>query len=43
MILCTGSIAYDYIMTFPGYFKDHILPDRLDSRLVSLQEESCWR
>lgn len=28
-ILVTGSLAYDYIMDFPGYFKDHILPDKL--------------
>jgi adenosine kinase len=35
MILCTGSFAYDYLMTFPGYFKDHILPDRLDSLSLS--------
>jgi adenosine kinase len=35
MILCSGSIAYDYIMSFPGYFKDHILPDRLDSLSLS--------
>lgn len=34
-IVCTGSVAYDYLMTFPGYFKDHILPDRLDSISLS--------
>jgi len=28
-ILVTGSLAYDYIMDFPGQFKDHILPDKL--------------
>ena len=28
MILCTGSIAYDYILTFKGRFKDHILLDK---------------
>lgn len=33
-IILTGSVAYDYIMTFPGYFRDHILPDHLD--LISL-------
>lgn len=27
-ILVSGSIAYDRIMDFPGYFKDHILPDQ---------------
>jgi adenosine kinase len=28
MVLCTGSIAYDYILTFKGRFKDHILLDQ---------------
>ena len=28
MVLCTGSIAYDYILTFKGRFKDHILLDK---------------
>ncbi len=28
MVICTGSIAYDYILTFKGRFKDHILPDK---------------
>lgn len=28
-ILVTGSLAFDYIMDFPGQFKDHILPDKL--------------
>jgi len=28
-IVVTGSIAYDYLMTFPGRFVEHILPDQL--------------
>jgi adenosine kinase len=28
-ILLTGSVAYDYLMTFPGHFKEQILPERL--------------
>ena len=28
MVVCTGSIAYDYILSFKGRFKDHILPDK---------------
>ena len=28
MVVCTGSIAYDYILTFKGRFKDHILLDK---------------
>lgn len=27
MLIVTGSIAYDYIMGFPGNFSDHILPE----------------
>lgn len=29
MIIVTGTIAYDYIMNFPGKFGDHILPDKI--------------
>jgi adenosine kinase len=39
-IVLTGSVAYDYIMKFPGYFKEHILPDRLDSISLSFLVES---
>ncbi len=35
MIICTGSIAFDYLMSFPGYFKDHILVDRLEHLSLS--------
>lgn len=28
-IVVTGSIAYDYIMSFPGYFKDHVLAEKV--------------
>lgn len=34
-IVLTGSIAYDYLMTFPGYFKDHLLPEQLESISLS--------
>ena len=34
-IVLTGSVAFDYLMTFPGYFRDHILPDKLDSISLS--------
>jgi len=39
-IVCTGSIAFDYLMSFPGYFKDHILPDKLDSISLSFLVDS---
>jgi adenosine kinase len=29
MIIVTGTIAYDYIMDFPGKYGDHILPDKI--------------
>jgi adenosine kinase len=28
MIIVTGTLAYDYIMEFPGAFGDHILPEQ---------------
>jgi adenosine kinase len=28
-IVVTGSIAYDYLMSFPGTFTEHLLPDHL--------------
>jgi len=39
-IIITGSVAYDYLMTFPGYFRDHILPDKLDSISLSFLVDS---
>ncbi len=29
MLIITGTIAYDYIMDFPGVFSDHVLPNQL--------------
>lgn len=29
MFIITGTLAYDYIMDFPGKYEDHILPDQL--------------
>ena len=34
-IALTGSIAYDYLMSFPGHFKEHILADKLESISLS--------
>lgn len=42
-IACTGSIAFDYLMTFPGYFKDHILPENLESISLSFLVDSMVR
>ena len=34
-VVITGSIAFDYLMSFPGRFSDHLLPDQLDKVSVS--------
>ena len=34
-IIITGSIAYDYLMSFPGKFTEHILPEHLARLSVS--------
>ena len=39
-IVVTGSIAYDYIMVFPGQFKDHILADKVHILSVSFLVDS---
>ncbi len=42
-IVVTGSMAYDYIMSFPGRFVDHILPDQLEILSVSFLVDSMRR
>jgi adenosine kinase len=42
-IVVTGSVAYDYIMSFPGRFKEHILPDKIDKLSVSFLVDSMRR
>ncbi|MCY4106672.1 MAG: carbohydrate kinase family protein [Chloroflexi bacterium] len=34
-ILVTGSIAYDYLMRFPGKFTDYLLPEHLENISLS--------
>jgi len=34
-VLVSGTVAYDQIMNFPGYFKDNILPDKIHVLNVS--------
>lgn len=34
-IVITGSIAYDYLMRFPGNFLDHVKPDKLQKLSLS--------
>lgn len=42
-IVLTGSVAFDYLMTFPGYFRDHLLPDKLESISLSFLVTSLDR
>jgi adenosine kinase len=39
-IIVTGSLAYDYIMNFPGKFSDHILADKVHMLTVSFLVDS---
>lgn len=42
-IIVTGSIAYDYLMTFPGRFAEHILPDQIGHISVSFLVDEMRR
>ena len=42
-VVVTGSLAYDYIMSFPGRFVDHILPQQLHTLSVSFLVDSLRR
>lgn len=39
-IIVTGSIAFDYLMSFPGTFTDHLLPDHLSRVSLSFLVDS---
>ena len=42
-IVITGSIAYDYLMSFPGKFTDMLLADQLHNISVSFLVDSLKR
>ncbi|MEX2143181.1 MAG: carbohydrate kinase family protein [Anaerolineales bacterium] len=42
-ILITGSVAYDYLMTFPGLFKEHLLAEHLEKISLSFLVETLVR
>jgi adenosine kinase len=42
-VLLSASIAYDYIMSFPGSFGDHIVPDKTHVLSVSFLVDSLKR
>jgi adenosine kinase len=39
-IVVTGSVAYDYLMFFPGRFSEHILPDQIQNVSLSFLVDS---
>jgi len=41
--IVTGSIAYDYLMAFPGRFAEHILPDQIEHLSVSFLVDEMRR
>jgi adenosine kinase len=42
-IVVTGSIAYDYLMSFPGRFTEHLLADQLHTVSLSFLVDSMKR
>ncbi|MDM8520970.1 carbohydrate kinase family protein [Anaerolineales bacterium HSG6] len=42
-VAVTGSMAFDYIMSFPGKFADYILPDQIEILSVSFLVDSMRR
>jgi len=42
-IIVTGSIAYDYLMRFPGRFKEHILREQLEQVSLSFLVEDMTK
>ncbi len=42
-IVVTGSVAFDYLMTFPGKFTEHLIPDRMARLSVSFLVDDMRR
>jgi len=42
-IVVTGSFAYDYLMTFPGKFTEHLIPDQMHRLSVSFLVDEMRR
>lgn len=42
-VVVTGSVAFDYLMKFPGKFLDHFLPDQLNRISVSFLVDEMRR
>lgn len=39
-IIVTGSVAFDYLMSFPGHFSEHILPEQIHQVSLSFLVDS---
>jgi len=42
-VVVTGSVAFDYLMRFPGKFVEHLIPDRLSRLSVSFLVDEMRR
>lgn len=42
-VVVTGSVAFDYLMRFPGRFVEHLIPDRLSRLSVSFLVDDMRR
>jgi adenosine kinase len=42
-VVLTGSVAFDNLMTFPGLFREQILPEKLDSLSLSFLVDNLYR
>jgi adenosine kinase len=42
-VIVTGSVAFDYLMRFPGQFVEHLIPDRLNRLSVSFLVDEMRR
>jgi len=42
-VVVTGSVAFDYLMTFPGHFVEHLMPDKLSRLSVSFLVDEMRR
>jgi adenosine kinase len=42
-VVVTGSVAFDYLMTFPGRFVEHLIPDRMSRLSVSFLVDEMRR
>jgi adenosine kinase len=42
-LVITGSVAFDYLMTFPGHFVEHLIPDQMSRLSVSFLVDEMRR